>query len=56
MITLIENAEVYTPDPIGRTSVLVDHDKIIKVGTVERRAVAARTKIAMHPFSPVARR
>jgi beta-aspartyl-dipeptidase (metallo-type) len=39
MITLIENGDVYTPESIGRTSVLVDHDKIIKVGEVDRRGL-----------------
>jgi beta-aspartyl-dipeptidase (metallo-type) len=39
MITLIENGDVYNPDRIGRTSVLVDHDKIIKVGEVDRGAL-----------------
>ena len=41
MVTLIENGEVYNPDRVGRTSVLVDHDKIIKVGSVDRAALAA---------------
>ncbi len=39
MITLIENGEVYAPEPLGRTSVLLADSKIGKVGPVDRRAV-----------------
>lgn len=41
MITLIRNGEVYTPDPVGRQSVLLADSKIAKVGTVDPRAVEA---------------
>jgi beta-aspartyl-dipeptidase (metallo-type) len=41
MLTLIENGEVFTPAPIGRTSVLLGGEKILKVGPVGRNAVAA---------------
>lgn len=39
MMILIENAEVYTPDPVGRTSVLLTGSTIGKVGRVEARAL-----------------
>ncbi|HET6233326.1 MAG TPA: amidohydrolase family protein [Longimicrobiaceae bacterium] len=41
MLTLIENGEVYTPDPVGRQSILLTDGKIGKVGKVDRRAVEA---------------
>ncbi|HEX9960960.1 MAG TPA: hypothetical protein VGB00_08510, partial [Pyrinomonadaceae bacterium] len=39
MLTLIENAEIYTPEPIGKGSVLLVENQILKVGEVNRRAV-----------------
>ncbi len=39
MLILIEHGEVYAPEPIGRTSILIDNDKIIKVGEIDRRAL-----------------
>lgn len=39
MFTLIENGEVYSPEPCGRLSVLLGDDKIVKVGTVDRSAL-----------------
>ncbi|HEV2132383.1 MAG TPA: amidohydrolase family protein [Longimicrobiaceae bacterium] len=41
MLTLIENGEVYTPEPLGRQSILLVDGKIGKVGEVERKAVEA---------------
>lgn len=41
MLILLENGEVYTPDPHGKTSVLLTDGKIGKVGDVDPRAVAA---------------
>jgi beta-aspartyl-dipeptidase (metallo-type) len=41
MLTLIENGEVYAPEPLGRRSVLLTDGKIAKVGTVDRAAVEA---------------
>jgi beta-aspartyl-dipeptidase (metallo-type) len=41
VITLIENAEVYAPAPLGRQSVLVLGDTIAKIGTIDRRAADA---------------
>jgi beta-aspartyl-dipeptidase (metallo-type) len=41
VITLIENAEVYAPAPLGRQSVLVLGDTIAKVGTIDRRVADA---------------
>jgi beta-aspartyl-dipeptidase (metallo-type) len=37
MFTLIENGEVYAPEPLGRQSVLVGCDRILRIGDVERR-------------------
>ncbi len=39
MITLIENGEVYTPDPVGKQQVLLTDGKIAKVGPVDRKAI-----------------
>jgi beta-aspartyl-dipeptidase (metallo-type) len=41
MFTLIENAEVYGPEPLGRQSVLLVGDRVGQVGAVDRRAVEA---------------
>lgn len=37
MFTLIENGEVYAPEPLGRTSVLLDDTTILKVGEFDAR-------------------
>lgn len=39
MLTLIENGEVYTPEPVGRQSVLLTDGKVGKVGEVNRAAL-----------------
>lgn len=41
MITLIENADVYAPAPLGRQSVLLLDDTIARIGAVDRYAVEA---------------
>jgi beta-aspartyl-dipeptidase (metallo-type) len=41
MLTLIENGEIYAPEPIGKGSVLMIENQILKVGEVNRRAVEA---------------
>jgi beta-aspartyl-dipeptidase (metallo-type) len=41
MLTLIENGDVYAPEPRGRASVLLVGDTIAKVGPVDGRAIAA---------------
>jgi beta-aspartyl-dipeptidase (metallo-type) len=41
MLTLIENGEVYSPEPLGRQSVLLTDGRIGKVGEVDPRAVEA---------------
>ncbi|HKP75422.1 MAG TPA: amidohydrolase family protein [Longimicrobiaceae bacterium] len=41
MLTLIENGDVYAPEPLGRRSVLLTDGKIAKVGKVDRAAVEA---------------
>jgi beta-aspartyl-dipeptidase (metallo-type) len=41
MLTLIENGDVYAPEPLGRQSVLLVDGKIGKVGPVDRRALEA---------------
>lgn len=38
MLTLIENGEIYAPEPAGRQSVLIVGGKIGKIGAVDRRA------------------
>ncbi|HEX2091187.1 MAG TPA: amidohydrolase family protein [Longimicrobiaceae bacterium] len=39
MLTLIENGQVYAPEPLGRQSVLLADSKIAKVGPVDRGAL-----------------
>jgi beta-aspartyl-dipeptidase (metallo-type) len=39
VLTLIENGEVYTPEPAGKRSVLLTDGKVAKVGEVDRRAM-----------------
>ncbi len=41
MLTLIQNGEVYAPEPLGLRSILLTDGKIGKVGSVERAAVEA---------------
>ena len=41
MFTLIENGEVFAPEPLGRSSVLLAHDKIVKIGRVSLADVNA---------------
>jgi beta-aspartyl-dipeptidase (metallo-type) len=39
MLTLIERGEVFAPEPLWGTSILIDGGTIIKVGEVDRRAL-----------------
>src|SRR4051794_9540252 len=39
VLKLIEGGDIYTPQPIGRGSILVDGEKILKLGQVDRRAL-----------------
>ena len=39
MLTLIENGEVFSPDPLGVESILLANDRIEKIGGVDRRAL-----------------
>lgn len=39
MLTLIENGEVYAPEPRGRQSVLLANEQIEKIGKVSRRSL-----------------
>jgi beta-aspartyl-dipeptidase (metallo-type) len=41
MLTLIENGEIYAPEPRGRGSVLILGDRIARVGEVDARAAEA---------------
>jgi beta-aspartyl-dipeptidase (metallo-type) len=41
MLTLIENGEVYTPEPEGRRDVLLVNGRILKVGNLDRAALKA---------------
>lgn len=41
MLTLIQNGEVYAPEPLGQRSILLTDGKIGKVGSVDRAAVEA---------------
>ena len=39
MLTLIENADVFDPQPRGKASILLSENRILKIGEVDRRAV-----------------
>lgn len=39
MLTLIENGEIYSPEPLGKTSVLLGAGKIFKIGVINRKAI-----------------
>lgn len=39
MLTLIENGEIYGPEPLGRGDVLLFGDRIARTGEIDRRAV-----------------
>jgi beta-aspartyl-dipeptidase (metallo-type) len=39
MLTLIENGEIYAPEPLGKGSLLLVENQILKVGEISRRAV-----------------
>jgi beta-aspartyl-dipeptidase (metallo-type) len=41
MLTLIENAKIYAPEALGKGSVLLAEDFILKVGEIDRKAVSA---------------
>src|SRR5215203_4058434 len=41
MLTLIENGEIYTPEPIGRNSILLGAGVILKIGAIDRKAIKA---------------
>ena len=41
VLTLIQNGEVYAPEPMGRRSILLTDGKVGKVGSVDRAAVEA---------------
>ena len=41
MLTLIENGEVYAPEPLGVQSVLLAGSQIVKIGAVDRNAAEA---------------
>ena len=39
MFTLIEQGEVYGPDPLGKTSVLLNSGTILKIGDIDARTI-----------------
>jgi beta-aspartyl-dipeptidase (metallo-type) len=39
MLTLIENGEIYAPEPQGRDTILLADGKVAKIGDVDRRAL-----------------
>jgi beta-aspartyl-dipeptidase (metallo-type) len=41
MLTLIENGEIYAPEPQGRRDVLLVGDRLARIGEIDRRAVEA---------------
>jgi beta-aspartyl-dipeptidase (metallo-type) len=41
MLILIENGEIFAPEPLGAASVLIAGERILKVGAIDRRAAAS---------------
>src|ERR1044072_2134361 len=41
MVILIEDGEVYSPQPLGRSDVLIINDRILRIGDLDRRSVEA---------------
>lgn len=41
MLTLIENGEIYAPESLGKISILISGNQILKVGDISRAAVKA---------------
>lgn len=39
MLKLIENGEIYAPEPLGKSSVLLSHNTILKIGEIDKSAV-----------------
>src|SRR4051794_35237481 len=39
MLTLIENGEIYDPDPLGRGSILLAGERILRIGEVDRQSL-----------------
>ena len=39
MLTLIENGEIYAPESIGKHSILLGADRILKIGEINRRSI-----------------
>lgn len=39
MLTLIENGEIFAPAPMGKSSVLLAGNQILKIGKIDRRIV-----------------
>lgn len=39
MFTLIQNGDVYTPEPIGQQDILFMNDKIVKIGSIDVQAL-----------------
>src|SRR5699024_1979772 len=40
MITMIKNGEVYAPEPLGKTSILLIDQIIARIGAIDEQAVA----------------
>jgi beta-aspartyl-dipeptidase (metallo-type) len=41
MLKLIENGEIYAPEPLGKGSVLISHDTILRIGEIDKSALLA---------------
>src|SRR4051812_10459126 len=39
LVTLVENGELFAPQPLGRQAVLICGDRIIKTGAIDRQAL-----------------
>jgi beta-aspartyl-dipeptidase (metallo-type) len=39
MFTLIENGEIYTPEKLGKSSVLLADSKVAKIGDIDRKSL-----------------
>jgi beta-aspartyl-dipeptidase (metallo-type) len=41
MLILVENGEIYRPEPMGKKSILLAGDQILKIGEIDNAAICS---------------
>lgn len=41
MLILVENGEIYGPEPMGKKSILLAGDQILKIGEIDNAAICS---------------